>query len=108
MKAFKYIVIFSIFIQSCKKPYDDPPVQEYISNLVVECTITNEPPPYAVKLTMSVGYNSNRTPYAVTHAKISISDDAGNIEKVIENPMPWETTRRLPQVCVDKLAEVIN
>ena len=86
MKALKYILLISLFIQGCKKPYDDPPVQAGISNIVVECTLTNEPPPYIVYLTKSVPYNSKSNSSKVSNAKISILDDAGNIENLIEKP----------------------
>jgi hypothetical protein len=81
-----YCAIIIIFIQACKKPYDDPPVQSGISNLVVDCTITNDPPPYTLSLTKSVGYNSTTYPPRVTNAKIYIEDDLGNLENVIESP----------------------
>lgn len=81
-----YITIITAFIQACKEEYIDPPVQGGISNLVVDCIITNDPPPYKVSLTKSVAYNSLSTPPKVTKAKIFITDDLGNVENVIEKP----------------------
>lgn len=75
-----------MFIQACKKPYDDPPVKTGISNLVVDCTITNDPPPYSVRLTKSTGYNQQGSQTIIRNAKMSIIDDVGNIENVIEKP----------------------
>ncbi len=86
MRIFIHIIIFSLLIQACKKPYDDPPIQESKSCLVVECTITNEPPPYTVLISKSVPYNSNLNPPKITGAIITINDDIGNIENVIEYP----------------------
>ncbi len=36
MRIFIYIIIFSLLILSCKKPYDNPPVQASKSFLVAE------------------------------------------------------------------------
>ena len=81
-----YILIFSLSIQACKEIYDDPPIQSGISNLVVECTITNDPPPYIIKLTQSIPYNSNSSNPNFEFANVSIIDDSGNVENAIENP----------------------
>jgi len=82
-----YILIISLSIEACKKLYNDPPVQSNISSLVVECTITNDPPPYVVNLTQSIPYNSNLANPIVKYAKVSIIDEDGNIQNVIENPL---------------------
>ena len=81
-----YILIISLSIGACKEIYDNPPIQSSISNLVVECTITNDPPPYVVKLTQSIPYNSNNPNPIVKYAEMSIVDDSGNIENIIETP----------------------
>ncbi len=86
MRTLNYIFIIALLAHACKEPYDDPPIQAVSSSLVVECTITTEPPPYAVKLTTSVAYNSSSYPKKVSNAKISILDDAGNTENVVEQP----------------------
>ncbi len=86
MRLLVFIFIFSIISQACKKPYNDPPIKEGISSLVVEGSISNESPPYTIKLTKSVPYNSQYTTPIVANAKMSIIDNLGNIENIIEKP----------------------
>jgi hypothetical protein len=86
MRLLVFIFLFSIIFQACKKPYNDPPVKEGISSLVVEGSISNESPPYTIKLTKSVPYNSQNNPPIVANAKMSIIDNLGNIENIIEKP----------------------
>ena len=79
----KYIIIFILFlgvIQACKKPYDDPPTMEGPASLVVEGMITNDPPPYTVKLTWSTSYQAlvATNPPVVPNAMVTITDDIGN------------------------------
>jgi len=81
-----YILIISLFIGACKEIYDNPPIQGSISSLVVEGTITNDPPPYTVNLTQSIRYNSNNSNPKVMYADVRIIDDSGNIENVTETP----------------------
>jgi len=87
MKKLIYAVIILMLIQACKKLYDDPPVQAGISVLVVDGTITNDPPPYTVQLTRSVPYNqASLSNPAVLNANVSITDNTGAIEYAYENP----------------------
>ncbi len=76
-----YILLF--FVASCEKPYDNPPVQSGISSLVIDCTITNDPPPYTANITMSTPYNGSGISSGVRNAKVSIIDEAGNIENMV-------------------------
>lgn len=80
-------ILLVLIILSCEKPYDDPPVQNGISSLVVDCTITNDPPPYSVSLIMSTPYNGYGLPVIVRFAKVSVIDDSGSIENFIEQPL---------------------
>jgi len=87
MKALKYISIVLIFLLSCEKPYDDPPIQTTGTVLVIEGLITNDEPPYSVKLTQSVPYNkTSQEPTLVKSALINITDNTGKIENLIEKP----------------------
>ena len=80
------ILIFVLLIlNSCKKPFESPSIDSGISNLIVECMITTDPPPYTIKLTKSVLYNKPFIPENVSNALITITDDLGNIESVKED-----------------------
>ena len=82
----KIFLLFT-FLIACEKPYTDPPVESGNEGLVVEGTITQNPPPYIVSLTKSTAYNKVYLPIKVTNAIVKITDDLGNVENVIEDPV---------------------
>ncbi len=86
MAKILFFVILFIMVVSCEKPYDNAPVQNGISNLVVSCIITNDPPPYSLSLVMSSSYNGSGLPSKVRNAKASVIDEVGNVENFIEKP----------------------
>jgi len=87
MKALIYILTVVVSLSSCIKPYDDPPIQATGSILVIEGGISDAPPPYNVMLTKSAVYNSpKQTPTPIKFAVISITDNLGHVEKLIEKP----------------------
>ena len=99
MKILIFLFCLILIIQSCRKPYDNSPAKNGISNLVIEATITNEPPPYIITLSSTISYNNNPgKTNSVSNAKITITDDKGNIETAFEqfpNSGIYETSGKM-------------
>lgn len=92
-----YIIFFSLLFISCEKVINvdlnttDP-------KLVVEANITDQPGPYAVKLSRSVNYYESNVFPAVTDAIVSISDNAGNKEILQQTSGGFYRTSKLQGV----------
>jgi hypothetical protein len=78
------LLILLVFSNACVEPLSVPTsISE--PRLVVDALITDQPGPYTVKLFMSSNANQNlNKPNYVTHAKVTITDDLGHDEILIE------------------------
>ena len=82
MKYFYFTLVAIFFITSCIEPFH-PEVKKYEELLVIEGGITNEEPPYTIKLSLSTSiYNSKRQ--SVGNAEVQIIDSDNNIETFTE------------------------
>jgi Domain of unknown function (DUF4249) len=72
-----------IAFSSCRKVIDID-LNSASPQLVVEGSITDQPVPYTVKLTRTINFSETNTFPAVTGAVVSLSDNIGNSETLIE------------------------
>ena len=75
------ITLFSI---SCYQDVIDLDLSDFESQIVIEGNITNQPGPYTVKISRTVGYEKSRDFPPVYGAEVVITDDAGNFETLRE------------------------
>lgn len=76
------ILFIALLFTSCEKVID----LEYKGNqsrLVIEGNISNEPGPYVVKITKSIGLSESGAYPAIDNAQVMIRDDAGNSETLV-------------------------
>lgn len=93
------IIFYTLLLTSCVTPYDVK-TSQYVDTMVVEGLITNEPGPYLVKISKAVPiqYQLKNTEW-VTGAVVTIKDDQGNSEKLIEtSPGNYYTSSTQGQV----------
>ena len=79
MRSIITIISIALFFTSCEKIVD----LKYKDNqpkLIIEGNITNEPGPYFVKISKSIGLKETGENPVVDNAIVSISDDVGNTE----------------------------
>src|SRR5688500_6656386 len=75
----------------------DLPIRSETSRLIVECIITNEKPPFTVRLFTTGNFVSSRYPPAslgVQGALVTISDDTGKstiLKPLLEQPGVYQT-----------------
>jgi hypothetical protein len=92
-------IIYLLSIVSLTSCIDevDLPIRNEASRLIVEGMITNEPPPYTVRLFTTGNFVSARYPPAslgVQGALVQITDDAGNstvLRSILEQPGVYQT-----------------
>jgi len=84
------LVLIVLFFGACKEEFW-PELGEYENILVVDGSITNEPGPYEIKLSISTSVqNPQFVPYS--GAKVSIIDDEGLVESLTEkSPGHYQT-----------------
>lgn len=90
---FLAITLFSI---SCYQDVIDLDLSDLESKIVIEGNITNQPGPYTVKISRTVGYEKSRDFPRVSDAEVVIADDAGNSETLreIRPGMYWTSSLR--------------
>lgn len=79
MKNILSLIFIFLLFSGCEKIVD----LDYKSNqskVIIEGNITNQPGPYFVKITKSVGLTETGAYPTIDNAVVSISDDAGNSE----------------------------
>lgn len=79
MKNSSSILLITLLFASCEKVVN----LEYKDNqsrIVIEGNITDQPGPYSVKVTRSVGLTATGTYPTIDNAVVTLSDDAGNSE----------------------------
>ncbi len=91
--------LFSVFVLSCIL-YSCQKVVNINLNaasptLVVQANISNQPGPYSVVLTQSVGFTTPNTFPAVTGARVIIEDNVGNADTLKESPAGTYTGSKL-------------
>ncbi len=99
MKISRVVVLFFILsglFQSCIRPIDVE-VKENDNLYVVEGLITNEPGPYEVHITRSATYSasSDGTNFPVDGAMVTLFDDAGNADLLLEVGNGYYITRNM-------------
>jgi hypothetical protein len=77
-------LMIGLFVASCEDPYLPQLDAKYDKMLVVEGTISNAPPPYTIKLSLSS--NMQKPEYlALSDYNVAIVDDHGNEEVLAES-----------------------
>lgn len=84
-KIITYINLIFLFLASCIDPFD-PKLTTNERKLVVEAWLTNEAPPYTVRLYFSSPYNNKDLNIPVAGAKIFVTDNLGNKIDFEESP----------------------
>jgi len=79
MKNTFYIILSLLALTSCEKEVDLD-LNDQSGNIVIEGNVTNQPGPYTVKITKSVGFSEPNQYPAVTGAQVILSDDMGQTE----------------------------
>ncbi|MEF9478923.1 DUF4249 family protein [Chryseobacterium sp. 1B4] len=79
MKNTLYIILSLLALTSCEKEIDLD-LNDQSGNIVIEGNVTNQPGPYTVKITKSVGFSEPNQYPAVTGAQVILSDDMGQTE----------------------------
>ncbi|MFC5270231.1 DUF4249 domain-containing protein [Adhaeribacter terreus] len=74
---------FIPFLTSCEKVLDIK-LKDSESRIVIEGNLSDQPGPYTVKLSRSVGFNDPNVFPAITNATVIISDNTGNIDTLAE------------------------
>lgn len=81
MKNILFLLLMAAFFTSCEKVLD----LKYKSNqskIIIEGNITNQPGPYFVKIKKSISLTDVGTYPAIDNATVTISDNAGNSERL--------------------------
>ncbi len=88
MKPWRFLISLVVFLAlgnsiQCVTQFD-PELTKDITKLVVDGLITDQPPPYQVRVTYSAPYTNDATIFgrSPAQAKISIRDDQGGIEEL--------------------------
>lgn len=84
-KIITYINLIFLFLASCIDPFDAK-LTTNERKLVVEAWLTNEAPPYTVRLYFSSPYNNKDLNIPVAGAKVFVSDNLGNKIDFEESP----------------------
>ncbi len=85
------IIIITFIFSACIEKYN-PQFSDYENLLVVEGMVSNEPGPYIVKLSFSTSV-SNPEKRSISGAIVTISDNEGNSEILLENsPGEYKTS----------------
>jgi Domain of unknown function (DUF4249) len=79
MKKIFSAVTISLICMSCEKVIDLD-YKSNQSNIIIEGNITNQPGPYYVKITRSIGLSQTDDYPVINNAIVTIQDDAGNNE----------------------------
>lgn len=83
MKKTTLFILFILGLTGCTKVIDIN-LNEANPKIVVEASITDEPGPYYVKLTETVNFSSSNTYPAVQGAFVTLSDNVGSKDTLIE------------------------
>jgi hypothetical protein len=88
-----FIIHFSLFIilTSCQKVVNID-LNSSSPAIIIEANIVSEKGPYTVKITKSANYNQSNDFPAVSGAIVTLSDNAGNSENLIETSSGFYTT----------------
>lgn len=91
-----YIVIVSVvcLLSSCEKVIDLK-LDTSSSAIVIQGNVFDHPGPYAVKISKTVDFTDANTFPPVTDAKVSISDNVGNSELLIQSEAGTYLTSKL-------------
>ena len=88
VKPLRFVLSLLVFLAlgnsiQCVTEFD-PDLNKDIAKLVVDGLITDQPPPYMVRVTYSAPYTNDETIFgrSPAQAKISIRDDQGGIEEL--------------------------
>ena len=88
MKPWRFIFSLIVFLLlgnfiQCVTQFD-PELTKDITKLVVDGLITDQPPPYQIRVTYSAPYTNDATIFgrSPAQAKVSIRDDQGGIEEL--------------------------
>lgn len=87
-------ILFVGMFYSCEKVIDLN-LNTSSSQIVIQGNVYDQPGPYIVKLSRSVGFDRPNAFPAVTGAKVTISDDAGNLEVLSEDSTGVYVTSKL-------------
>lgn len=89
----RILIFLSIFIisVSCKKLYK-PEIDAIGKVLVVDGGVTNDPPPYSIRLSYAAPYDSTGS-LPVTSADVSISDDLNHQYELVNNGNGYYITK---------------
>jgi hypothetical protein len=80
-----YIYLLTITVLSACQQVLKEDLNGTDPKIVIEGLITDSAGPYTVKVTMTADYYNNQTPPAVTNATVIISDNAGELDTLIQN-----------------------
>ncbi|WP_412850517.1 DUF4249 domain-containing protein [Chryseobacterium sp. PMSZPI] len=79
MKNTFYIILSLLALTSCQKEIDLD-LTDQSGNIVIEGNVTDQPGPYIVRITKSVGFSKPNQYPAVTGAQVILSDNTGQTE----------------------------
>ncbi len=83
IKLIILVLFTSFFLVSCEKEIEID-LNEGDTQIVIEGEITNEPGPYKVKISKTVNFNKGNNFPGVSNAIVTITDNLGNTEQLIE------------------------
>lgn len=90
-RAWPALILVAGLVSSCLTPYQ-PDTQSIGRALVVEGMITDQPGPYTVTLTQTADYSYAGLNLVVQGATVTVSDNAGNQETLLEiRPGTYQT-----------------
>jgi hypothetical protein len=92
-RAIAYLFSLSVLFMSCEKEIEIE-LDTADQKLVIEGAITNEPGPYKVSLTRTVGFSDSNDYPGVGNAIVVISTDTGSLDTLTysSNGMYWTNT----------------
>lgn len=82
-KRLGWVAMIAFLLSQCVTNYD-PKITENTPKLVVDGLITNQPGPYKIRLQYSYPYTNQTSVSAIGGATVTISDDQGTVEKLID------------------------
>jgi hypothetical protein len=88
------ILVLSVAFSACRKEITLD-LENESNKVVIEATVTEGQGPHIVKLTRSVGFDASNTFPAISNATVTLSDDLGNSEQLIETAPGIYTTASL-------------